>query len=73
MIEPTCESSASICIKTSVDGSEVRWHQIMDAINADLELPAMQMDIHDFGATPGVVRLRVEQALELARENRGAA
>lgn len=26
--------------------------------------PAVNIDIHDFGATPGVVRLRLEQALE---------
>jgi malonate decarboxylase delta subunit len=29
------------------------------------------MDIHDFAATPGVIRLRIEQALELALDKRG--
>ncbi|NAS63276.1 malonate decarboxylase acyl carrier protein, partial [Pseudomonas syringae pv. actinidiae] len=26
--------------------------------------PALSIDIHDFGATPGVVRLRLEQGFE---------
>ena len=67
MIESASEPQATIVIKTSVDGSEVRWQQIIEMVDANSELPAMQMDIHDFGATPGVIRLRIEQALELAR------
>ncbi|WP_296933524.1 malonate decarboxylase acyl carrier protein [uncultured Marinobacter sp.] len=68
LIESAPEPVASISIKTSVVGSEVRWQQIVDAVDTDLELPAMKMSIHDFGATPGVIRLRMEQALELARK-----
>jgi malonate decarboxylase delta subunit len=30
-------------------------------------LPAVRVEINDCGATPGVVRMRVEQALEQAR------
>ena len=67
MIEPTDGPQADINIKTSVAGSEVRWQQVINMINESSPLPAMRMDIHDFGATPGVIRLRIEQALELAQ------
>lgn len=67
MIEPTTEPYAQIRIQTSTDGSEARWRQLIELIEAVSPLPAMRMDIHDFAATPGVIRLRIEQALELAQ------
>ena len=49
---------------TSVDGSAARWHNLFERIFTAQIPPAVNIDIHDFGATPGVVRLRLEQALE---------
>jgi len=66
MIEPSDSEFADIYIQTSTAGSEVRWQQIIDQITPVISLPAMRMDIHDFAATPGVIRLRIEQALEHA-------
>lgn len=66
MIEPSDGEFADIYIQTSTTGSEVRWQQIIDQIIPVITLPAMRMDIHDFAATPGVIRLRIEQALEQA-------
>jgi len=66
MIEPSRGEFAEIHIQTSTAGSEVRWQQIIDQITPVIPLPAMRMDIHDFAATPGVIRLRIEQALEQA-------
>ena len=66
MIEPSDGEFADIYIQTSTAGSEVRWQQIIDQITPVIPLPAMRMDIHDFAATPGVIRLRIEQALEQA-------
>jgi len=57
-------SAISIQITTSVDGMSHVWEALMQRIFADTELPALQIEINDFGATPGVVRLRLEQALE---------
>ena len=54
----------SIQIATSVDGMSHVWQALMQRIFADAGLPALQIEINDFGATPGVVRLRLEQALE---------
>lgn len=67
MIEPATDAKAHIHI-TSNSANPGRWQQIVSAIAQSQPLPAMRMDIHDFAATPGVIRLRIEQALELAKE-----
>jgi len=66
MIEPAQDTQAIIHIQTSAHGSEVRWRQVIELIETEQSLPAMRMSIHDFSATPGVIRLRIEQALEMA-------
>ena len=71
MIEPHTQSCALINIQTATSGSRARWEQVIDQVNAINPLPAMRMDIHDFSATPGVIRLRLEQAIELATEQGG--
>ncbi|MDH2434423.1 malonate decarboxylase acyl carrier protein [Pokkaliibacter sp. MBI-7] len=69
MIEPCACAQADIHILTSSPSSETRWRQVLERIEAVQPLPAMRMDIHDFAATPGVIRLRIEQALELALQD----
>ncbi|GDX07468.1 malonate decarboxylase acyl carrier protein [Buttiauxella selenatireducens] len=54
----------TINITTSVDNSEQRWQSLFERIGALASLPAGQMQIHDFGATPGVARIRIEQVFE---------
>ncbi|MDI9101170.1 malonate decarboxylase acyl carrier protein, partial [Pseudomonas aeruginosa] len=51
---------------TSVIGSGPRGQQLVARVFAASTAPAASIRIHDFGATPGVVRLRLEQALEEA-------
>lgn len=73
MIEPhanTTAEQAEITIQSSGNNSPERWHQIFQLISQQHPLPAMRMDIHDFAATPGVVRLRIEQALEMAQADK---
>lgn len=53
-----------IDITTSVDNSEQRWRSLFERLSALTRLPAGQMQIHDFGATPGVARIRIEQVFE---------
>lgn len=53
-----------INITTSVDNSEQRWQSLFERIGALASLPSGQMQIHDFGATPGVARIRIEQVFE---------
>ena len=41
-----------------------RWRAQLDRLFADGKVAAMQMEINDFAATPGVSSLRLAQALE---------
>ncbi|WPO97804.1 malonate decarboxylase subunit delta [Pseudomonas sp. HR96] len=54
----------TINVVTSVNGSAARWEHLFTRLFGGSLPPAVHIDIHDFGATPGVVRLRLEQALE---------
>jgi malonate decarboxylase delta subunit len=53
-----------VAITTSVDNSQARWQALFDRLALVSSLPAGQMVIHDFGATPGVARIRIEQVFE---------
>jgi malonate decarboxylase delta subunit len=64
LMEPKAKGSLSIEVTTSVNGSEQRWKNVFERMFTDQLPPAVHIDIHDFGATPGVVRLRLEQAFE---------
>ncbi|MEH0832970.1 malonate decarboxylase acyl carrier protein [Pectobacterium cacticida] len=54
----------AIDITTSVDNSQRRWQSLFDRLSALNGLPAGKLQIHDFGATPGVARIRIEQVFE---------
>lgn len=54
----------SIDITTSLDNSDTRWKALFDRLSLINGLPAGQLVIHDFGATPGVARIRIEQVFE---------
>ncbi|SEJ81592.1 malonate decarboxylase delta subunit [Pseudomonas linyingensis] len=64
LLEPGQAGSLNIQVVTSVNGSAERWRHLFERMFAGANPPALNVDIHDFGATPGVVRLRLEQALE---------
>lgn len=64
LIEPGTAGRLDIQVVTSVNGSEARWEQLLQRLFSGRALPAVKIDIHDFGATPGVVRLRLEQGFE---------
>ncbi len=64
LLEPGTSGSLSITVVTSVNGSGPRWQQLFQRLFDGQTPPALNIDIHDFGATPGVVRLRLEQGLE---------
>jgi len=54
----------TIDITTSVENSRGRWEALFNRLGVVSSLPAGQMVIHDFGATPGVARIRIEQVFE---------
>ncbi|TWC34556.1 malonate decarboxylase delta subunit [Pseudomonas sp. SJZ079] len=64
LLEPGTAGSLTIQVVTSVNGSAPRWQQLFERMFREQRLPALSISIHDFGATPGVVRLRLEQGLE---------
>lgn len=65
LIEPNAATpQITLDITTSVDGMAQVWQALMTRLFDGATLPAMQIEINDFGATPGVVRMRLEQALE---------
>ncbi|MNG09414.1 Malonate decarboxylase acyl carrier protein [compost metagenome] len=64
LLEPGIAGTLTIQVVTSVNGSGPRWQQLFQRLFDGQSLPALNIDIHDFGATPGVVRLRLEQGLE---------
>ncbi len=64
MLEPGQAGTLAIQVVTSVNGSAPRWQLLFERMFGGQQLPALNIAIHDFGATPGVVRLRLEQGLE---------
>jgi len=70
LIEPAAAGNVRISIHSSVDGSAALWRALLDRLAASMEMPAAQIQINDFGATPGVVSLRLQQALEAVGETR---
>ena len=53
LLEPGRAGTLAIQVITSVNGSEPRWAQLFQRLFAGQQLPALNIDIHDFGATPG--------------------
>lgn len=64
LAEPGEAGKTVIRINTSVDGSGPVWEAQMARLFAGGQLPALTLEINDFGATPGVVQMRIAQALE---------
>jgi malonate decarboxylase delta subunit len=64
LLEPGQAGTLTIQVQTSVNGSQQRWQHLFARMFDGQIPPAMVIDIHDFGATPGVVRLRLEQGFE---------
>ncbi|WP_437879463.1 malonate decarboxylase subunit delta [Pseudomonas sp. LRF_L74] len=64
LLEPGQHGILAIQVVTSVNGASARWQHLFERMFSEQTPPALRIDIHDFGATPGVVRLRLEQGLE---------
>lgn len=63
LIEPSPDLTARVAITTSVDGFGTAWKHVLDRFFSRFEGAAV-IEINDFGATPGMVMLRLEQAVE---------
>lgn len=63
LMEPSNKTTAHVRVRTSVDGYAQVWKSVIDRFFARFERAA-SVEINDFGATPGTVMLRLEQAAE---------
>ncbi|MGI4856798.1 MAG: malonate decarboxylase subunit delta [Janthinobacterium lividum] len=63
LMEPTDVPGATVVINTSVDGFGAVWKSVIDRFFSRFDAQ-VAIEINDFGATPGVVLLRLEQAVE---------
>jgi len=64
LLEPADAALTTVSIATSVSGMRPVWAAQLARIFGDGQLPAARLQINDFGATPGVVRMRIAQAYE---------
>ena len=56
---------AAVRVRTSVNGFDTVWHDVLERFFARISM-AGSWELNDFGATPGVVTLRLRQAAEAA-------
>jgi malonate decarboxylase delta subunit len=66
LIEPSEKPTSHVRVRTSVDGYTQVWKAVLDRFFATFESTA-RVEINDFGATPGTVTLRLQQAAEELR------
>ena len=63
LMEPGTAPAATVVINTSVDGFGVVWQAVLTRFFSRFDA-LVAIEINDFGASPGVVALRLEQAAE---------
>lgn len=68
LLEPNSAGTTTVSVITSVNGKAQVWAAVLDRMFLASGLPAVRLEINDCGATPGVVRMRIEQALEEATQ-----
>ena len=66
LLEPSNDEKAHVTVTTSVDGFGNLWKLVLDRFFSRYQGAAC-IEIHDFGATPGMVALRLEQVVERSR------
>lgn len=65
VIEPSDLGFAEVIVRTGTTGFNETWKQVLERFFTQNDVSASIM-INDFGATPGVVTLRLAQGLEVA-------
>ena len=67
LMEPSPDEAAHVLITTSVNGFRNAWKAVFDRFFGGFD-GAVQIQINDAGATPGIVMLRLEQAVEVLEQ-----
>lgn len=63
LLEPSPDDRAHVTVRTSVDGYAGTWQAVLDRFFIRYH-GAARIEINDAGATPGIVLLRLERAVE---------
>lgn len=67
LMEPLGGSSSRVVVRTRFDGYRKIWQEILDRFFAAQDIIAY-IEINDFGATPGMVSMRLLQAVEVSSD-----
>jgi len=65
LLEPADGDHAEVCVLTSVDGFRDQWSAVLNRFFSNYD-GIVRIQIHDAGATPGSVLLRLQQAVEVS-------
>ncbi|GIN20483.1 malonate decarboxylase subunit delta [Siminovitchia fordii] len=65
IMKPSDDPKTEVTIRTGISGYKHTWEAVIQRFFARHDIAAT-VKINDFGATPGVVKLRLEQALEVS-------
>ncbi|CAN5322018.1 malonate decarboxylase acyl carrier protein [soil metagenome] len=68
LLEPATAPGCSIRIETSARGFAPIWEAVVAAFHQRHDLSGVSISIHDMGATPAVVSLRLDQAVSALPE-----
>ncbi|WP_077037920.1 malonate decarboxylase acyl carrier protein [Pelomonas sp. KK5] len=63
LIEPAAGPRCRVHVETSARGFGAIWEAVIGDFHRRHELAGVQVSIHDMGATPAVVGLRLDQAV----------
>ena len=67
LLEPGNTNQTEFIVRTSADGFQEIWKAVFERFIALNDIDA-KVTLNDFGATPGVVSLRLSQVMELATQ-----
>ena len=70
MIEPTTAATCDIAVATPARGFDAVWSAVLADFFERSKLGGVRIAINDVGATPAVVSLRLDQAVETFRSGR---
>ncbi len=63
LLEPAAPGGCSVDVETSARGFSTVWQAVLHDFHERHGLAGLRVSIHDMGATPAVVSLRLQQAV----------
>jgi malonate decarboxylase delta subunit len=66
LLEPSMDAKTTVNVRTGSTGFQGTWEKVLERFFSHNDVAAT-IKINDFGATPGVVSMRLAQALEVSQ------